>query len=167
MSKKLVINEDMEITEDNFHQYFFDVRQHSPQRDHILAKYTAMADFVEGHLKNQTISLLTKTDKAMTVTQMMRKLGCANEVDSYRIPLKIAKDLHNGMSVEEVEAKPYKYQLEMFFYTWKECVPKDDPHWEIISIKNLDDFFEDSDDNDEIQITAKIVEDSSTSSPSP
>jgi hypothetical protein len=168
MSEKLVINEDMEITEENFHKYFFDVRQHKPSRDQVIAKYTAMAEFVEGHLKNQTIALLTKTDKAHTVTQLMRKLGCSNELDSYRVPLKIAEDLANGVSPEEVEAKPYKYQMEMFFYTWKECVPKDDPHWEIISIKNLDDFLDSTSQNEEeIQVKARIVEDSPESSPSP
>ncbi len=161
MNEKLVINEDMEITEENFGQYFFDARQHKPQRGQVLAKYTAMAEFVDGHLKEQTIRLLTNTDKAYTVTQLMRKLGCANEIDSYRVPLNIAQDLADGMSPEEVESKPYKYQMEMFFYTWKECIPKDDPHWEIIGIKNLDDFLDNSDqEGEEIQVRARIVKDS-------
>ena len=48
------------------------------------------------------------------------------------------------MTPEEVEAKVYKYQMESFYYTKKEYVPIDDPHWEIINIKNLDDFLDSS-----------------------
>ena len=154
----LVINEEMEITEDNFDTYFFDTRKHNPTRGQIMAKYTAMADFVDGHLKQQIIRLLCRrTDKTTAVTQLMRKLGMSSEVDSYRIPLDIARDLHSGIAEDVVELRTYRYQMEMYFYTWKECVPKDDPHWEIISIKNLDDFLDSREDEGEIQVKAKIV----------
>ena len=38
--------------------------------------------------------------------------------------------------------KIYKYKMEVFYYTKREYVPVDDPHWTIISIANLDKFLD-------------------------
>lgn len=74
--------------------------------------------------------------------QVMRKLLFASEIDSYKVPRQMAEDLLSGMTEEEVNKKPYKYKLEMFFYSKPEHIPKDDPHWSSISILNLDQFIE-------------------------
>ena len=52
----------------------------------------------------------------------------------------MAEDLLAGMTEEDVALKPYKYTLEMFFYSNPNNIPKDDPHWSIISLLNLDDL---------------------------
>jgi len=39
-----------------------------------------------------------------------------------------------------VLAKTYEFLIEIYYYTKDEYVPKNDFHWEIIKIKNIDDF---------------------------
>ena len=53
------------INEENFNQYFKDVRQNKPEKDDIIAKYSAMAEFVDGGEKRQIISLLMTTEDKM------------------------------------------------------------------------------------------------------
>lgn len=133
---------ELEINETNFDQYFFDIRQNNIQRGQVIAVYTAIAEFVDGPEKKQMIALLSETDKVIPATHIMRKLLFASELDSYKIPQQILEDLLSGMSVDEVAAKPYKYTLEMYFYTKPEYVPKNDRHWSIISVMNLDEFLD-------------------------
>lgn len=133
--------EDLVIDESNFGQHFRDVRVSKPERGEVMAQYTASADFVDGNEKRQVISLLTSTEGKMEATaQVMRKLLFASEVDAYRVPRLMAEDLMAGMGEEEVAAKPYRYTLEMFFYTKPENVPKDDPHWSSICLLNPEDI---------------------------
>ena len=133
--------EDLEINELNFSQYFRDVRVSRPEKGEIIAQYSASAEFVDGNEKRQIISLLTSTENKMEATaQVMRKLIYASEVDAYRVPRLMAEDLLSGMSEDDVASKPYKYTLEMFFYSRPEFLPKDDPHWTSISVLNLEDF---------------------------
>lgn len=130
------------ITEKNFNQHFFDVRQNKPQRGQVIACYSAMADFVRGHEKQNIIDLILKTDKMLPCSQVMRKLLFASEIDAYRVPRMMAEDLLNGMSVNEVQEKPYRYKVEMYFYTEPDKVPKDDPHWTIIELVNLEEHLD-------------------------
>jgi hypothetical protein len=147
--------EDIEITEENFSSYFRDVRNSSPEKGEIIAQYSATAEFVEGNEKRQIISLLTSTENKMEATaQVMRKLLYASELDAYRVPRMMAEDILSGMSEDEVAQKPYKYTLEMFFYTKPENMPKNDPHWSTISVLNLDEFL---DKTNEPQIESRIL----------
>lgn len=131
--------QDQEINEGNFGEYFRDVRTEAPERGDVMAQYSAVAELVDGQEKRQLISLLTSTEGKMEATaQVMRKLLFASEIDAYRVPRLMAEDLMSGMSVDEVASKPYKYTLEMFFYTKPEHVPKGDPHWTSISLLNID-----------------------------
>jgi len=130
-----------EINESNFSQYFRDVRTSNPSKDEVMAQYSAVAEFVDGNEKRQIIALLTKTDSKMEATaQVMRKLLFASEIDAYRVPRIMAEDLMSGMTEDEVATKPYKYTLEMFFYTNPENIPKEDPHWSSISLLNVDEL---------------------------
>jgi hypothetical protein len=144
----------MEIDENKFSQYFKDFRTCPMDKGDVIAQYTAVAEFVDGLEKRQMISLLRDTEGKMESTaQVMRKLLFASELDAYRVPKMMAEDMLSGMSEEEVAKKPYKYRLEMFFYTDPDNVPKHDPHWSIISILNPGDC---SDTND--VITCKVVD---------
>lgn len=129
----------VEITDENFNQYFFDVRQHSPKPGQIMVCYSAMADFKTGPEKRQMIDLLSKPGKGVPASQVMRKLLLACEEDSVRVPKMIIEDLLSGMTPKQVERKAYRYKLEMFFYTMPEYVPND-PHWTSISLLHLDDY---------------------------
>ena len=148
------VEEEIEINEENFSSYFRDIRNASPGKGEVIAQYSASAEFVEGNEKRQIISLLNSTENKMEATaQVMRKLLHASEIDAYRVPRMMAEDMLSGMSVDEVASKPYKYTLEMFFYTKSENVPKSDPHWSVISVLNLDEFL----DKKESPIESKIL----------
>jgi hypothetical protein len=134
-------DDELVITEENFSEYFRDVRFSVPEKGDIIAQYTACAEFVEGNEKRQVISLLTSTENKMEATaQVMRKLLHASEVDAYRIPRMMAEDLISGVGEDEVASKSYPYTLEMFFYAKPEHLPKGDPHWSSISVLNLEDL---------------------------
>lgn len=137
------MTKELEINKENFTEFFKDCRNTKPEKGDVIAQYSSMAEFVEGNEKNQIIDLLTCTENKMEATaQVMRKLLFASEIDSYKVPRQMAEDLLSGMSEEEVSKKPYKYKLEMFFYSKPEYIPKDDPHWSCISILNLSEFVE-------------------------
>jgi hypothetical protein len=137
--------EELVIDESNFTQYFRDCRNNRPEKGDILAKFTAIAEFVDGRMKKDIIDLLyNKDNKVNAAIQVMRKLGCATEKDSIRICKEICQDLFSGMKFEEVESKVYKYQMESFYYTKKEYVPVGDPHWSLIGLTNLDEFLDKS-----------------------
>jgi hypothetical protein len=128
--------EEIVIDENNFDQYFFDVRLHKPQTGQIMACYSAIGEFVRSNEKKQLIDLLKMPGKAMAATQIMRKLFNASELDSIRIPRQIAEDLKGGMAEDLILDKPYKFKLEMFFYTDPKHLPAD-PHWSSISLLGL------------------------------
>jgi hypothetical protein len=131
--------QEIEIDETNFGEHFRDVRVCDPSKGDVIAQYSASAEFVDGGEKRQVISLLSSTENKMEATaQVMRKLLFASEKDAYRVPRLMAEDLLSGMTEDDVAAKPYKYTLEMFFYTKPDNVPKGDPHWSSISLLNVD-----------------------------
>jgi hypothetical protein len=116
-----------------FEKHFFDARKNAPKKGQILAKYIAVAEFIEGRMKKDIIHLL-QIDKATAAAQLLKRMGGAKEPDCYRVCAEMAEDLLLGSSEEEVEKKPYKYKLEQFFYTEKQYVPRDDPHWQTIEL---------------------------------
>ncbi len=136
------MTEQIVIDSSNFNQYFFDVRNHQPARGQVMARYAAMAEFIDGDLKRDMIDMLCLHEQTEPVVKLMRKLGCATESDSVTVPLYMARDLLSGMSPEEVAKKPYRFVCEAFFYTKKEYIPLDDPHWSVISLHNLDEFLD-------------------------
>lgn len=124
------------IDESNFDQYFFDVRKHKPQAGQVMARFEAVAEFVDSQMKRDIVYLLSHGDKGgLSSQKVMRKLGGASEADSIRVPKEMITDLLNGMTVDEVCQKPYQYHYEAFYYTERKNVPKNDPHWSIISIR--------------------------------
>lgn len=143
------------IDESNFNEHFFDVRLHKPQRGQIMARYAAVAEFVNGRLKKDIIDLIYAKNKPEAATRVMRKLGCAAERDAIRVCREIARDLVAGLTPQEVEEKIYKYTIEVFYYTFKENVPVGDPHWSTISLKNLDEFLDAADNK--LRMKTKII----------
>lgn len=145
---------ELEITEENFHQYFFDARRFNPKKGHVLAAYSAVAEFTDGPEKRQIIELMRTTDKAEPASQVMRKLLFAKERDAFRVPREICEDLLGGMSVEEVASKSYKFIMEAFYYTNPELIPTDDPHWSCISLLNLEEHLA----RKEVTVEARLVD---------
>jgi len=157
--------EETEINESNFSEHFRDVRTQPMERGDIIAQYTAVAELVDGLEKRQLISLIKNTEDKMEATaQVMRKLLFASEIDAYRVPRMMAEDMISGMSEDEVASKPYKYTLEMFFYSKPDNVPKDDPHWSTISVLNAEEFFDKNEEG--ITVNSKIVLDPQGAEPS-
>ena len=131
------IDDEIQIDERNFHEYFFDVRRNRPKEGQILAKFTAIAEFVDGPHKRDVIKLL-KMDKAKQASAVMQKIHHAKEPDCYRVCREMCEDLISGLTDEEVAAKPYEFVLEAFYYTQREHVPTDDPHWSTIQLLEYD-----------------------------
>jgi len=120
----------VEIDESNFEQYFFDIRKNGPKPGQVLACYEAMADFVDGNMKRDVIHILMHSDKGGEAgPRLLRKLAGATESSAFRVIREMVKDLLSGMSSEEVAKKAYEMRCQHFYYTQKECLPEDDPHW--------------------------------------
>lgn len=137
---------DLIIDDTNFDEYFFDVRRNKPKKGQVMARYAAIATFEKCNEKENIIDLLTKTEKPLPATQVMRKLLFASEEDSVKILIEMAKDYLETKDRDYVLNKPYKYKMEMFYYVDPQYIPKDDPHWSTVSILNLNEFV-DKDDN--------------------
>lgn len=150
------MTDELVIDEKNFAEYFRDCRISRPERGDVIARYSAVAEFIDGQMKRDIIDLLHNRDKAFAATQVMRKLGCATQADSVRVCKEICQDLAAGMSLKEVEQKVYQYNIEVFYYTKKEYIPIDDPHWTVIGINNLDEFLDQA--NQRLKIRSKIIE---------
>jgi hypothetical protein len=130
--------EEFEITEENFKEYFRDIRNSAPEKGDVIACYRAIAYFVDDAPKRNMIDLLRNTGKVLPAVQVMRKCFGAKEADSYRIPRMMVEDMLGGMSRDDVAKKEYKYTIEMCYYVRPEHIPQDNPHWSVISILNLE-----------------------------
>lgn len=137
MQENTSCSEELVIDESNFDQYFFDTRKHAPKPGQVLAKFRAIATFGDGPHKHDVIRLL-KIDKAQQAAMVMRKIHHAREPDCYRVCREICEDLASGMTDLQVAEKEYEYVLEAFYYTKREYVPKNDPHWETIQLLEYD-----------------------------
>lgn len=124
----------MEITDQNFNEYFFSIKDYKPKKGQVMARWRASADFVDGWVKRNVIELLcTSKAGAETATRVMKKIVMATDKDSVRVLREMAQDLIDGKTLDEVVEKPYKFTIEQFYWTQKEHVPED-PHWDVISI---------------------------------
>jgi len=148
-------NEEIVIDENNFSEYFRDCRNSKPEKGDIIAKYSAIAELVSGSMKQDVVNLLKNFDGAVAATKILKKLAFASERDSVRICREICEDLAGGLTEEEVDKKSYSYEMEMFFYTKKEFVPWDNPHWSSIGILNLDDYL--NNEGQGLKIDSKIM----------
>lgn len=152
------MSEELIIDESNFEEYFFDVRKQGPKKGQVMAVYTAIAQLVEGNLKRDLIYLLSCTSKVKESIILLRKIGLANEEDAIRVCREITQDLKNGLPAVEIEAKPYEYKLQAFYYANHEHVPKDDIHWSFVELKNLDQHLEKIEQSSKGIIKSKIIE---------
>lgn len=127
------------IDETNFNQYFREVEKNRPEAGDVLVAYRTMADFCDGDLKEQVVEALFEEKIGPTkAVKLMRRLGKASNREAFRVVKNIFMDLYNGMSKTMVIAKTYEFMVEIYYYAKEEYIPKDDVHWEIIKIKNLD-----------------------------
>ena len=122
------------ISQKETDQLFFDVRTNRPQKDQVMARYSAVAYLVESHEKRNLLDLITKTRKVEAAVQVARRIFCATDVTAIDLIKNMLEDLHiSKMSYSDVLKKEHRYILEQFYYTKQENIP-DDPHWECISI---------------------------------
>lgn len=151
---------DLIIDDSNFSQYFRDVLVSKPQKGDVLACYKAVAELVDGDLKDQVVeSLFLDKIGASKAVALMTKLGRAPRKEAIKLIKTICQDLYNGMPKNLVLAKTYEYLFEIFYYTKEEYVPKDDQHWEIVRINNIDEFLSKSTniDNESKKISSETV----------
>lgn len=124
------------IDESNFNQYFFDARFNEPQPGQVLACYQATAELGDGSLKRDIMNELSE-NKPLMATKIMQKIGGADEKESIRIVKEINNDLISGMAEDEVYDKRYPFRHQNYFYTYRGCVPKNDPHWSNTSLLDI------------------------------
>jgi hypothetical protein len=140
---QVTTDDEVVINETNFDQYFFDIRKHKPQRGQVIARYAAVAHFVDGQLKRNVIDVLRGMENGgATAVKVLKKMGGASDRHSMKLAREMTQDLISGMTVDQVAAKEYPYDVEFFWYTEKKHIPTNDPHWSCISIRNLDDFLD-------------------------
>ena len=136
------MNEELIIDNSNFEKYFKDIRFHKPEKGQVMAVYSAVAELVDGNLKQDMIYLLSHTPKYNETVTLFRKIGLADQDDAVRVCRELVEDLRNKMPTTEILKKPYTYKLKAFYWADKENVPKDDPHWSFVEFTNLDDHIE-------------------------
>ena len=66
------------IDEKNFEEYFFDVRRHKPRKGQVMAKFSAIAELIDGQMKEHIVYLLkAMPNGAESAVKVIHKLGCA------------------------------------------------------------------------------------------
>jgi hypothetical protein len=124
------------ITDENFTEYFRDVRKSNPRPGEVMARFRIIGDLMNGVEKRMIVDQLinSKLGSDMAIKMLRNGLGCCDK-DSLTIAAQICNDLMSGMTKEEVLEKPYKMTIERFFYTERKNIP-DSPHWDVIKILN-------------------------------
>jgi hypothetical protein len=126
------------ITEENFSQYFRDAANTRPEPGECLAVFRAIAELVDGNLKQDVINKLQEN-----------KVGCQNSIQilmkhagmDYKEALRVCKEITADLiefDCSHVLNKPYKFLYENRYFTKKEHVPKDSPNWYVVGLKNID-----------------------------
>jgi len=133
------MEEELVIDENNFGEHFFDVRIHKPQRGQVMACYSAIGEFVDSIEKGHVVDLLKK-DKVEPAIQVMTRLHGATYKSALEILKKMTQDMLAGKTDQEIRETPYRIHVEWRYYTKKELIPQDDPHWECVSVRELDEF---------------------------
>ena len=129
----------VEIDSKWFNENFFDIKKHRPQKNQIIAKWTGIAHFVDGWIKRNLIEVLLKNKVgAESAQKIMKNIIKTTDFDSIRIPFEMSSDLLSGMTPQEVIDKEYKMVIECYYWTKRENVPTDDPHWTTIDVLNKD-----------------------------
>jgi len=117
---------------------FFPIETHRPLKGQVIASYVAMAEFIDGEDKRAIVDAVQRPGASvLSAVKLMRKRCHATEADATRVLKEIVQDLQSGMSVEEVVSKPYRFTLELFYYTEPQNIP-DDPHWSQITLLQSD-----------------------------
>lgn len=136
-----MVKSDDIINKENFDFYFRDCRLNKPEQGDVIAQWVGIGQLHKGRLKEDIVDLLlNKDNKALAAVQVIKKLGFATHEAAVSLCIEICKDLHVGKTQEEVADKVYCYDIEVFYYTKIEHVPKTDPCWSVINIRNLDDY---------------------------
>lgn len=135
------MSDELIIDETNFNDHFFETKTHRPKPGQVLARYTAMAELVDGDVKDFIINALRKPEKigGEMVKQVLKHHCHATDYFSEAIMEQIYDDLHKyNLSENDVREKPYRFQIEYFYWTKPENIPENDVHWERISVVESD-----------------------------
>ena len=125
------------IDDSNFEEYFKDASKHRPEKGECLAIFRSMAELVNGDIKQEVILAVTTNEYGgqSAVQTLIKKCNM-----SYKEALRVCKEICQDctkLSDQEVLDKPYKFLFEKQYYANKDYVPKDNPHWQIVGLKNI------------------------------
>jgi hypothetical protein len=129
----------MNMNDENFEKLFFDVATNERKPGQIAVCYNNSVELLNCPFKDMIIETLQKGDAGRAVN-FLTKIGRATSLGAYQLCKEMTADLLQG-SVEAVQEKPYRYIIQLFFYTTLEHFPHDDPHWSFLSeIAPVDDI---------------------------
>jgi hypothetical protein len=122
------------IDDTNFSQYFREINKAAPAQGDSLVVFRALAYFCEGALKQEIIDLLRFEFGSVKkcVGRLIKFAGSTRE-QAVKICLDLAKDLIDGISLEDVKKKEYPFVFEKFYYVNPQYVPEDDKRWQILT----------------------------------
>lgn len=111
---------------------------YKPQLDDTLVRYRACADLIDCPEKKQVLELLcTKKNGYLTASKILERLiGMRNEA-ALKLMREMILDVKAGLTETEILEKPYRFVLEKLFWTKKEHVPENDPHWDKIEVSYI------------------------------
>ena len=130
------------IDETNFDQYFKEVEKGSPEKEDVIAVYTALAELCGGEIKKDIIYLLQTYPEigAKQAITIATKLCKTNYEQALKLVTDICKDLFDGKDYDFVYNKVYEYIIEIYYYTKAENIPENNRHWNKVTIQNYDDY---------------------------
>ena len=143
------MDDELVIDESNFSNYFTEVGYNKPSKGECMVVYRAVAELHDGDIKRDVINLLCQEEiGAKQAIEHVVKRCKTNYKEAIKIVTEICGDLHAGISKDLVLAKTYEYILEIFYYVNPIHVPRNDKHWEVISIKNIDEYMKNLENKD-------------------
>lgn len=141
---------EVEITSENFHEFFKLASENKPQPGDCLAIFKANAEFVDGQLKEDVVTKLMESKFGCQASiQILVKHAGMQYKEALRVVKEMVKDLMET-SKEDVLKKPYKFIYETSYFTKKQYVPKDNPNWQLVGLKMATD--------DSVEVVAKEIE---------
>lgn len=120
----------MNMNDEEFEKLFFDAASHEGKPGQIAVCYNNSVELLDCPFKDMLIETLQSGDAGKAVN-LLTKVGKASSLGAYQICKEMTTDLLK-VSVGSVKQKPYKYIIQLFFYTSPEHFPQDDPHWSFL-----------------------------------
>lgn len=125
-----------EVTDDNFHLYFFDASKHEKKPDQVKVRFRQHMSLESSPLKEEIIRYLAEIEGGVinAIRMLMDHAACSKEQAIKLCHEMIAfmyNSKRNHIDISSVIKAPFRYTVDMYYYTKPEHVPKDS-RWTIV-----------------------------------